>query len=258
MPTQQFTVKTLIEKSCDYGCRSCQQKQHFASGSPCEWRWLTKHGCEVARSARAWVPLAIRLMRAVILFIFALAFLSCRKNASLNSDVRPQQSMRTNTGSAVTDSGMKIEADKLLTSGEIESITGEPAKQAVTSARTEAGFAISQCYFQTATPAKSVVVTVTSRAPGPDAKEPRQFWAEKFHGEGNEEKDAEEPQRRQAPPEKVEGVGDEAYWGESGSTGALYAIQANRFIRVAIGGSDDKAIRIEKAKRLAQLVLKRL
>jgi len=166
--------------------------------------------------------------------------------------------MKTNTASAVTDSGMKIEGDKLLMSSEIESVTGEPAKQAVTSARTEAGFAISQCYFQTATPAKSVVVTVTSRGPGLDAKEPRQFWAEKFHGEGTEEKDAEEPQRKQARPEKVEGVGDEAYWVESGSTGALYALQANRFIRVAIGGSDDKTIKMQKAKRLAGLVLNRL
>ena len=158
----------------------------------------------------------------------------------------------------MAESGIKIEADKLLTSSEIESVTGEPAKQAVTSARTEAGFAVSQCYFQTATPTKSVVVTVTSRGPGSDAKEPRQFWAEKFHGEGNLEKDSEEPQRRQAPPEKVEGVGDEAYWVESGSTGALYVIQANSFIRVAIGGLDDKAIRIDKAHRLAQLILKRL
>jgi hypothetical protein len=141
---------------------------------------------------------------------------------------------------------------------ENESVIGEPAKQAVTSARTESGFAISQCYFQTATPAKSVAVTVTSRGPGSEAKEPRQFWAEKFHGEGNAEKEGEEAQRRPAPPEKVEGVGDEAYWIESGSTGALYAIQANRFIRVAIGGSDGKAIRIDKAKRLAELVLKRL
>src|SRR5205085_8514476 len=75
---------------------------------------------------------------------------------------------------ALPISGMKIEANKLLTNSEIESVTGEPAKQAVTSGRTEAGFAISQCYFQTAIPAKSVVVTVTSRAPGPEAKEPRQ------------------------------------------------------------------------------------
>ena len=166
--------------------------------------------------------------------------------------------MKTNATSALTESGMKIEANKLLTNSEIESVTGEPAKQAVTSGRTEAGFAISQCYFQTAIPAKSVVVTVTSRAPGPEAKEPRQFWAEKFHGEGTEDRESEEPQRRPAPPEKVEGVGDEAYWVESGSTGALYALQANRFIRVAIGGSDGKAIRIDKAKRLAELVLKRL
>src|SRR5438552_4413660 len=197
-------------------------------------------------------------MQAVILLMWCLALLSCRRNAYSNADpVAPQQS-KTNTASLVTESGMKIEADKLLMSSEIESVTGERAKQAATSARTEAGFAISQCYFQTATPAKSVVVTVTSRGPGLDAKEPRQFWAEKFHGEGTEEKDTEEPQRKQAPPEKVEGVGDEAYWVESGSTGALYAIQANRLIRVAIGGSDGKAIRIDKAKRLAELVLKRL
>src|SRR5437868_7159888 len=198
-------------------------------------------------------------MRAVILFIFSLAFLSCRKNASVNADPAcPQQSMKTNTASAVTEPGRRIEANKLLLSNEIESVTGEPAKQAITSARTEAGFAISQCYFQTATPAKSVVLTVTSRGSGPDAKEPRQFWGEKFHGEGDQEKDSEEPQRRQAPPEKVEGVGDEAYWVESGSTGALYALQANNFIRVAIGGADEKPTRISKAKTLAQLALKRL
>src|SRR5205085_5619393 len=223
------------------------------------WRRLNKQDGEVARYAGAGLASAIRLMRAVILFIFSLAFLSCRKNPSLDADlVRPQQSVKTNPASAMAESGIKIEADKLLTSSEIESVTGEPAKQAVTSARTEAGFAVSQCYFQTATAAKSVVVTVTNRGPGPDAKEPRQFWAEKFHGEGNEEKDTEEPQRRQAPPERVEGVGDEAYWVESGSTGALYVIQANSFIRVAIGGLDDKAIRIDKAHRLAQLILKRL
>jgi hypothetical protein len=234
--------------------------QHCDRCSPHEWRRLhERHGCGVACDTAARVASAIRLMRAVILFILSLAFLSCRKNASVHADpVRPRQSMKTNAAPAVAASGMKIEGDKLLMSGEIESVVGEPAKQAVTSARTEAGFAISQCYFQTATPAKSVVVTVTSRGPGPDAKEPRQFWAEKFHGEGNDEKDNEEPQRRQAPPEKVEGVGDEAYWVESGSTGALYALQADRFIRVAIGGSDDKAVKIGKAKKLAELVLKRL
>src|SRR6266446_5888835 len=148
-------------------------------------------------------------MRAVILFIWCLALLSCRKNACSNADpVPPHQSMKTNTTLGVTESGRKIAADKLLMSSEIESVTGEPAKQAVTSARTEAGFTISQCYFQTATPAKSVVVTVTSRGPGPDAKEPRQFWAEKFRGDGNGAEEGEEPQRKQAAPEKVEGVGD--------------------------------------------------
>src|SRR5438045_8590706 len=115
-----------------------------------------------------------RLMRAVILLIWSLAFLSCRKNASLNADpARPQRSKKSNTASAVTDSGMKVQADKLLTSSEIESATGEPAKQAVTRARTEAGFAISQRYFQPATTAKSARVTASCRGRGPHATGPR-------------------------------------------------------------------------------------
>jgi hypothetical protein len=200
------------------------------------------------------------MMRAVILFIFflSLAFFGCRKSGSLKADRVVAQQSKSKKASVVMEPATEIEGDKLLSSSEIESLTGEPSKRPVTSARNEAGFAISQYYFQTITPAKSVVVTVTSRGPGPDAKEPRQFWTEKFHPEGNGAEEGEEPQRKQAPPEKVEGVGDEAYWVESGSTGALYAIQADRFIRVAIGGSDDKAVKIGKAKKLAELMLKRL
>ena len=231
-------------------------------------------------------------MRAVILLIWSLAFLSCRKNASLNADpARPQRSKKSNTASAVTDSGMKVQADKLLTSSEIESATGEPAKQAVTSARTEAGFAISQCYFQTATPAKSVVVTVTSRGPGPDAKEPnmsvslailqpgsesatgreaRDYWEKTMRGssersageaereDGIHKSERGEEEEKKSPPKKVDRVGDEAYWSGNRFGGALYVLKRNVILRISIGGPDDQETKITKSKALAEKALSRL
>jgi hypothetical protein len=148
-----------------------------------------------------------------------------------------------------------IPVSKLLTSSEIESVIGEPLQQATDSHRSEAGFSVSQCYFAVSTPAKSIVVTLTSRGSGPDAREPREFWVEKFHGEAKEE---EEDEHKPAPPQKMEGVGDEAYWLGSGPTGALYVLNANRFVRVAVGGADEDAVRSSKCKALAQMLLKRL
>jgi hypothetical protein len=156
-----------------------------------------------------------------------------------------------------TTPAQNIDAGKLLTASEIQDVLGEPLKQPIASTRNEAGFVISQSYFLLATPAKSAVLTVTSRAG--TGRSPRGFWMEKFHDHGAEEKDREaEPERPKQQPEKIDGLGDEAYWVASGSTGALYVLQGDAFIRVAIGGEDEKSARVEKAKRLARYALKRL
>jgi len=156
---------------------------------------------------------------------------------------------------------VKLDVAKLLTSAEIQAVTGEPLKETTPSTRLEGGFCVSQCYFALATPSKSVVVTVSARESDTTGRDPRQFWMEKFHPDQEKENRGPEPDEdrpKQAPPEKVEGVGDEAYWVESGSTGALYILQGNTFVRLALGGTDEKAARIAKAKKLAQSALKRL
>ena len=56
------------------------------------------------------------------------------------------------------------------------------------------------------------------------------------------------------PPQKIENIGDEAYW----SAGALYVLQKDIFIRVAVGGPDSEEIKLGKSKAFAEKVLARL
>lgn len=185
----------------------------------------------------------------------AIALASCSKKSSVQhtSTPTPQTVEHSEAGAA-------INAGLLLTREEIRSVIGEPIQDPVTTNRAEAGFLVSQSYFGATTPSNSVVLTVTSRGPGADARDPRQFWMEKFHPNPNviKEDEGEEEHRKQTPPEPVSALGDEAYWVESGSTGALYVLQGNNFMRVAVGGNDEKPARVEKAKSLAEFALKRL
>ncbi len=193
-------------------------------------------------------------------YLFLLALLICGGCKRPSGIFTQRKTASSPPPTSLPANATKIDVSSLLTSEEIQSVTGEPLKEAIPSTRLEAGFAVLQCYFSLATASKSVVITVTNRGSGAEeARDPRQFWMEKFHDAGSEEKEArEEEGRKPAPPEKVDGVGDEAYWLESGSMGALYVLQRNSFIRVAIGGSDDKETKVAKSKQLAQFALKRL
>ena len=187
----------------------------------------------------------------------------CGKPSIPVANSSPTEKDNSGEPTAIMTALPKIDASKLLTSEELQTVLGQPLTQAVPSSRSEAGFAIAQCYFTLPTPSRSVVVTVTSKGDGPQQREPRQFWEEKFHEdpeerEEKEGKGGEEAEHPQAPPKKIENVGEEAYWVESGQMGALYALEGNRFIRLAIGGDDDEDTKIEKSATLARNVLKRL
>ena len=60
------------------------------------------------------------------------------------------------------------------------------------------------------------------------------------------------------PPEKIDGVGDEAFWLGNRFGGVLYVLKGNSFFRISVGGAGDKAAKIDKSKKLAQMVLKRI
>ena len=168
---------------------------------------------------------------------------------------QPSQSVITT--SAASTKG-KIDACALLTSKEIESVQGEPMKESKPSGKSAGGFSISQCYFTLPTSSNSISLTVTQKADGPDARDPKQYWNEIFHRDNDKDKGREGEREKAAAPEKIAGLGDEAFWSGNRVGGALYVLKGNSYFRISIGGPGDQASKIKKSKDLAEMVLKRL
>lgn len=152
----------------------------------------------------------------------------------------------------------KIDACALLTSKEIESVQGEPMKETQPSGKSGGGFSVSQCYFTLPTSSNSISLTVMQKADGLDARDPKQYWEEVFHRNTDKDKEREGEREKAAAPEKIAGVGDEAFWSGNRVGGVLYVLKGSNYIRISVGGPDDQATKIKKSKDLAQMVLKRL
>lgn len=228
-----------------------------------------------------------RMLSIVIVSGLAAVF-SCAKSAPqplANKQPGPSQQVNTpapgaaiqpspqQTTTASADSGKgKVDACMLLTSKEVQSVQGEALKEAKSSWRSEGGFSTSQCFFTLPTFTNSISLTVTRRGDGPGGRDPKQFWKETFDRETESEqardKDrnkgresnegGEEEEEKGAPPQKIRGVGDEAFWAGSRFGGALYVLKGNASIRVSVGGIGDQQTKIKKSKALAQRVLKHL
>jgi hypothetical protein len=165
-----------------------------------------------------------------------------------------------------TEAKPETDACALLTSDDIKSIQGEAVKETKLSGRSAGGFSVSQCFFTLPTFTNSVSLAVTQRGEGAGARDPREFWKDKFHGEeelekgrnGGESPGGEEEEEKSAPPQKIAGIGDEAFWMGSRVVGALYVLKGHSYVRVSIGGSGDQQSKIQRSKALAQKVIKRL
>jgi Protein of unknown function (DUF1573) len=152
----------------------------------------------------------------------------------------------------------KIDACALLTSKEIESVQGEPTTETKPSGKSGSGFSVSQCYFALPTSSNSISLTVMQKANGPDARDPKQYWEEMFHRASDKDKEREGEREKAAAPEKISGLGDEAFWTGNRVGGDLYVLKGSSYIRISVGGAGDQATKIKKSKDLAQMVLKRL
>jgi hypothetical protein len=179
---------------------------------------------------------------------------------------------------APTDVKGKMDPCSLLTSDEIKSVQGEPLKSPIGNSRPGAGLVNSQCYFGLPTASNSISLTVTQRGDGTDARSPKELWEQTFasaeHEKGEKEKGKEDKDKEKIekgkgragereeeearPPTKIDGVGDEAFWSGNRVGGALYVLKGDAFIRISVGGAGDEKSKIEKSKKLAQMVLKKL
>ena len=181
------------------------------------------------------------------------------------------------TTSGATTRG-KIDACALLNSQEIRSVQGEPLKETKGSGSAEKGFSISQCFFTLPTFNNSISLVVTQKGDGADGRDPKEFWEATFdresEGERERERDKKSEKEREkekardknreqeeeeaVPPQKIAGVGDEAFWTGSRVGGALYVLKGSSYLRVSVGGAGNQQSKINKSKALARLALKRL
>lgn len=180
----------------------------------------------------------------------------CAALASCSKTDRPATVIQATPQPAADSNKPGVDACSLLTAEEIQSVQGDTLQDAKASTPSETAFRISQCYFAVATPVNSVVVTVTERSHSAGAREPKEYWADTFHGEKPGEREEEEKEKK--PPLKVDGIGDEAYWMGNAVGGALYVLQGNSFIRVSVGGATEGTSKLDKSKTLAAIALKRL
>jgi hypothetical protein len=180
-----------------------------------------------------------------------------------------------NSNTTLKETATTFDPCSLLTRAEVGSVQGEEIKETKAAPGNSRRLDVSQCYYQSTTPAKSVSLEVTRRLTGrPNALSPREFWEERFEKANREEErgkegkreadkpssrnEGEEEEEEGPPPQKVAGVGEEAFWAGNRIMGALYVLKGNTIIRISVGGVADQGARLEKTKALARLALQRL
>ena len=161
----------------------------------------------------------------------------------------------------------KVDACALLSSKEIESVQGEAIKETKLTGQSTGGFSVSQCFFTLPNFTNSISLLVAQKGGGSGANDPKECWRDTFHedkarekSKGRDKKKGEEEEEEGGgvAPQKIPGVGDEAYWTRSRVGGALYVLKGDAYIRISIGGAADQATKIKRSKVLAQKALARL
>ncbi|MDQ2854882.1 MAG: hypothetical protein M3R68_01020, partial [Acidobacteriota bacterium] len=128
---------------------------------------------------------------------------------------------------------------------------------------------ISQCFYTLPTFSNSISLLVARKGESAGARDPKEFWQETFHRNDQEDLEKErakekvkakeqekektsakdsdknktqgrEEEEEAVRPQKIAGVGDEAFWTGNRVGGALYALKGNTYIRISVGGPGDQ------------------
>lgn len=206
--------------------------------------------------------------------------------AARNEDA--QRSAATPAPTAAAAPALPRSATCLLISDEeMKAAQGESPTDAQGSEHTAEGVSMSQCFFRLPSFDKSVNLEVVSGGQGAL----REYWRKRFHPDAVEareqlrRRDEEAKLRREEElkrereaggmreggrrkknreeehwrPERVAGLGEEAYWSGNQKMWTLAVLSRERVVRVALaGGPDIQADNLKRATELARAVLKRL
>ncbi len=162
-----------------------------------------------------------------------------------------------------------FDACALLTRSEIEKVQGQPVTETKSSMPARTGFAVHQCFYTAALFEKSVSLEVTHRGPkGPAGSAPREDWKRLYHAaespparepaSESKKKETREEGKESGRPQRVEGLGEEAFWMGDRTVGALYVLKNDSYFRISVGGWADESVRMKKTIALARKILQRL
>jgi len=156
----------------------------------------------------------------------------------------------------------------LITLDDIQTVQGSPFNEAKSSARSDGGFRVSQCFYTATEFSKSVNLALVQADPsGPARRTPKDFWKEKFgrysgetteHAGDERRSEGKEEKEESVRPKKIDGIGEEAFWVSNRFGGVLYILKGDAFISIGLGGTDDEETKLKKSKVLAQKALQRL
>jgi hypothetical protein len=197
----------------------------------------------------------IRRQLALLASLLALAGAGCSKSRTPEVSTAATPQPKASQPAISAPPAERIDACTLLTKEDTQAVQGEPFTSTKPSQPSVAGLTVSQCYFELPMAVNSIVVTVTRKADGAGGRDPSQSWQEIFHREHPREKKEEGEEKE---PQKVEGIGDEAFWTGNRVGGALYVLKGNSYLRISVGGAGDQAQKLEKSKALADRALKRM
>ena len=169
------------------------------------------------------------------------------------------------------EKNQKVDACSLATREEVGAIQGAKMLDPKNSEGPEMDFVLSQCYYSSAEPDKSVSLGLTQRNPAdPGKRTITEFWHETFdhlasaeNGEGAEKKRQEDKgedneKHEGVRPQKIEGIGQESYWLGNPMGGVLYVLKNDRMLRISFGGPGNADEKLGKSKALALKAIGRL
>jgi hypothetical protein len=178
----------------------------------------------------------------------------------------------------------------MLSDEDVREVQGEVPEDAQGSEHLSEGLSMSQCFYRLPTFSKSVNIEVIRPAEGSTIDALKEFWRKSFHSEAIEARErkrerAEEHERElerekererergqvregghkekererveeESRPQRVKGLGEEAFWSGNQMTGALSVLTKTNVIRVSVGGPESQDEKIKRASTLARKLLK--
>jgi hypothetical protein len=165
----------------------------------------------------------------------------------------------------------KIDACSLATREEVGAIQGAKMLDPKSSEGPAMDFQLSQCYYGSAEPDRSVSLGLMQRNPKDSGTRTiTQFWHETF-GHSVSAENSKEPEKKRPEnngedgkehegvrPQKIEGLGEASYWLGNPMGGILYVLKKERMLRISFGGPGSADDKLTKSKALAQKALSRL